>query len=168
MNGADVVLSGIVALSAVIGLMRGLVRELLSLLVWIFAFCVAVAYAPAFAPRLSGIAAEPMVRHVVAIVVLFVLALVAGGLLQWVLQRLIETTGLTGTDRLLGFIFGALRGVVVCVVALMALSPFARDYDWWQSSTLVGPMVGLEHDVTALFGVMADTVRDLMNRKVAI
>lgn len=165
MNGADIVLSGIIALSAVIGLMRGLVRELLSLVVWVLAFVVALAYAPSLAPSLSGVASEPAVRHVVAVVVLFVAALVVGGFAQWLLHKLIETTGLSGTDRLLGLVFGALRGVVVCVVALVALKPFARDYVWWQSSALVGPLVGLEHDVTTLFGVIVDTVRDLMNRK---
>jgi membrane protein required for colicin V production len=165
MNGADIVLLGVIALSAAIGLMRGLVRELLSLLVWVAAFVVAIGYAPGLAPKLTGVATEPMVRHVVALVILFVAALILGGLVQWLLHRLVESTGLSGTDRLLGFVFGALRGVVVCVVALVALSPFARDYDWWQSSELVGPLVGLEHDVTTMFGVIADTVRDLMNRE---
>jgi len=165
MNGADIVLSGVITLSAAIGLVRGLVRELLSLVVWIVAFIVALAYAPSLAPSLSGVASEPTVRHVVAVVILFVAALVLGSLVQWALHKLIETTGLSGTDRLLGLVFGALRGVVLCVVALVALGPFARDYVWWQSSALVGPLVGLERDVTTLFSVIADTIRDLMNRR---
>jgi membrane protein required for colicin V production len=164
LNGADIAISLVVGLSAVIGLMRGLARELLSLAVWVLAFVVAVGYAPALAPSMSGVATDPTVRHVVALVVLFVAALIIGGLVQWVLQRLIETTGLTGTDRLLGFLFGAARGVLVCVVALVALRPFARDYPWWQSATLVGPLVSMEREVTALFGVIAATVRDLVNR----
>jgi membrane protein required for colicin V production len=164
LNGADVAISILVSLSAVIGLMRGLARELLSLAVWVLAFVLAVGYAPALAPSMSGVASDPMVQHVVALVVLFIAALIVGGLVQWLLQRLIETTGLTGTDRLLGFLFGAARGVLVCVVALVALRPFARDYAWWQSAALVGPLTSMEREVTALFGVIAATVRDLVNR----
>jgi membrane protein required for colicin V production len=164
-NGADIVIGVIVALSAVIGLARGLVRELMSLVVWLLAFVVAIGYAPVLAPALSGVASDPMVRHVVAVVVLFVVALIVGGIVQWLLQKLIQTTGLTGTDRLLGFLFGALRGIVVCVVALVALRPFARDYAWWQSAVFVGPLVGLEHQVTTAFGAIAATVRDLTNRR---
>ena len=164
MNGADVAIALIVGLSAIIGLMRGLARELLSLAVWVLAFVVAIGYAPTLAPSMAGVTSDPMVRHVLAFVALFVASLVAGGLIQWVLQRLIETTGLTGTDRLLGFLFGAARGVLLCVVALVALRPFARDYAWWQSAALVGPLVSLERDVTTLFEVVAATIRDLVNR----
>ena len=163
MTGADIVICAIVLLSAAIGLMRGLVREVLSLAVWAGAFVLALGLAPRVAPELEGIANDPTVRHVIAFAVVFLTTLIVGGLLQWMASRLIATTGLTGTDRLLGFLFGALRGAVVCIVGLIAIRPFASDYAWWQSAIMVPPLLAFERDLVELMGLATGAARDLMN-----
>jgi membrane protein required for colicin V production len=103
LTAADIAIVALVLLSSVIGLVRGLVREVLSLVVWVLAFLVAVGFADSLATRFAGILEPDSARLAVAFVTLFVGILIVGGLIQWGLGKLIEGTGLSGTDRLLGF-----------------------------------------------------------------
>jgi membrane protein required for colicin V production len=54
------------------------------------------------------------------------------------LGELVRVTGLAGTDRFLGMVFGAARGGLLVVVAagLMSLGPVQQD-PWWQQSQLL-------------------------------
>ena len=88
----------------------------------------------------------------IGFVAVFVLTLIGGSLIQWGVAKLVASTGLTGTDRLLGFLFGAGRGVVVCVVLLIAIRPFAVETEWWRTSQLREHLLVLEDDVLVLIG----------------
>ncbi|MOA37232.1 Colicin V production protein [compost metagenome] len=70
--------------------------------------------------------------------ILFVLTLMVGALLTHLLGMLVQATGLSGTDRLLGMIFGVARGalLVVITVGLLSLAPVQQD-PWWQQSKLL-------------------------------
>lgn len=161
MTGADIAIAVVVLLSAVIGLMRGLVREVLSLVVWILAFLVAVGFADDLAGRFAGFLEPDTARLAVAFVTLFVGTLIVGGLIQWALGKLIEGTGLSGTDRLLGFLFGSLRGVLVCIVAIIALRPFLEDASWWAESRLIPELAAFESDVLSFLDSAADSISGL-------
>ncbi|PVW41355.1 colicin V production protein, partial [Klebsiella pneumoniae] len=53
-----------------------------------------------------------------------------------VIGQLVEKTGLSGTDRVLGICFGALRGVLIIAAILFFLDTFtgmAKSDDWHQS-----------------------------------
>ena len=52
------------------------------------------------------------VRNGTAIGILFVLTLIVGGIVNYVISQLVDKTGLTGTDRVLGAAFGLIRGGV--------------------------------------------------------
>jgi membrane protein required for colicin V production len=93
-----------------------------------------------------------MVRLVVAFAGIFFATLIVGGVFQWLIGTLVQSTGLSGTDRLLGFVFGAARGVLVCLVGLIAIRSFAQTADWWQASRLVPELLAFEHDLLELFG----------------
>ena len=55
-----------------------------------------------------------------------------------ILRQLVTSTGLTGSDRFLGLIFGIARGalVVAILVLLAGLTPFPED-PWWNESSLL-------------------------------
>ena len=61
-----------------------------------------------------------------------------GGLINYLIGQLVLVTGLTGTDRFLGMVFGAARGALLVVVAvgLLSLAPVEGDA-WWRESTLI-------------------------------
>jgi membrane protein required for colicin V production len=161
MATADIVILIVVLVSALIGLMRGLMKEVLSLATWLAAFILALYFAPTVSDRLSGQLADESVRLIVAFVIVFLATLIAGGLLQWLVGTMIKSTGLSGTDRFLGFLFGSARGVLACIVALIALRRFAEAGEWWDSSVLVPQLLAFEHQVLELMGRAQDWMLDL-------
>jgi membrane protein required for colicin V production len=70
--------------------------------------------------------------------------LLVGGLLNYLLGRLVVGTGLSGTDRLLGGLFGAARGLALVVAILLAagLTPIPAD-PWWKESPGIARMMPL-------------------------
>ncbi len=77
------------------------------------------------------------------------------------MRKLVETTGLTGTDRFLGFLFGSARGVLVCIIGLIAIRPFASDADWWGESEFSPALLEFEQDVLELMGRAQDVFEDV-------
>ncbi len=134
----DFIILGIVAVSALISLVRGFVREAFSLAVWVLAFWISWTFFRDLSLRMEPFIITPSVRLGVAFVILMLLSLVAGGLLNYLVIRLINSTGLSGSDRFIGMIFGLARGVLLMaiLVLLAGLTPLPQD-PWWQQSVLI-------------------------------
>ena len=139
MTWVDFAIVGIIAVSALVGLARGLIREVLSLAVWASALLLAWIYFPKLEGHLATWMAAGTVRQAVAFLMLVLIVLVIGTLIGHLVTVLVERTGLTGTDRLLGGFFGALRGALLIAMSvfLAALTPLPED-DWWQGSAFIG------------------------------
>jgi membrane protein required for colicin V production len=148
----DYVIIGIIALSAIIGLARGLIREVLALGVWIAALLAAWFFYRPVAEQLTPWLSTPSLRMGAAVVLIVLGVLIAGAIVGWMLSLLVEKTGLTGTDRLLGMVFGAGRGAVVValLVFLASLTPMIED-PWWSQSELL-----------PRFQLLADAMLDLV------
>jgi membrane protein required for colicin V production len=151
--GLDIAIVTVVLLSAAIGLVRGLVKEVLSLVAWAAAFVIAIYFSPVAATELPEQWGSDSLRLAIAFAGLFIATLVVAAILQWLVVQLISSTGLSGTDRFLGFLFGSARGLLVCVVILMGLREVAADRNWWQASVLQSELLAFE-----------DEVRDLLSR----
>lgn len=134
----DWAIIAIIAVSALISLARGFVKEALSLLTWVVAGLVAWLFGGALAGHLSPFIETPSIRVIVACSILFILTLVLGGLINYLIGQLVRVTGLSGTDRFLGMIFGTARGALLIVVAvgLLSLAPVEAD-TWWRQSELI-------------------------------
>ncbi len=138
-NWADYAIIGIVGISALISLFRGFVREVLSLLVWIGAFVLAWLYYKDLTPHLVDLVkTSESIRQAAAFGILFFAVLIVGGILTYLVGTFIDATGLSGTDRTVGMLFGALRGVLLVSLMLLVagFTPMPKDA-WWQESRLI-------------------------------
>ena len=136
----DYVILGIIAISAIIGLFRGLVKEAFSLGGWVVAIIIGIRFNQGFAVYLVDYIELPSVRLAVAFVILLLLSLLLCSMLSYLLSQIVDKTGLSGTDRFAGLLFGIARGMVVMsvLVLLAGLTPLPQD-PWWAQSALIGP-----------------------------
>ena len=146
----DYAILGIVGISGVISLMRGFIREALSLAGWIAAFWVALAFSGVVARWLEGYVSVPSVRVGIAFAGIFFGVLLLGGIVLRFAGLVVEKTGMSGTDRTLGIVFGVLRGIVITalLVLLAGLTSLPRD-PWWSESVLLPHLVELANEIRA-------------------
>ena len=139
MSWFDLLILGIIVLSALISLIRGFVKESISLISWIIAGVLAFRYFSPMSELLEPYVSAPMVRSITAFAILFVSTLLVGAIINFIMSQLVSKTGLSGTDKALGVVFGGARGVLIVtmVVLLASLTPMP-DTQWWQDSAMVG------------------------------
>ena len=136
MSGADHLFAIILLASGVLGYVRGFIREAIALLTWLVGLWVAWHYAHLVDPWLGGALAEPGVREWAGrAAVLLVVLLVGAAVGSITVYFLRQAAGLAVTDRLLGALFGLMRGAVV--IGLLVIGGRAVDLDlepWWDKT----------------------------------
>ena len=153
----DWLIAAVLGASVLLGLWRGLVFEVLSVLNWLAAFVLAQWLAPRAAALLPLDGAGEPLRYAAGFVVVFIAALFAGGLLAWLIKKLVEAVGLRPVDRALGGIFGLVRGfVAVLVLAVVVHLTGLKSGQWWTESVTAGvataALRGLKPVVPERFG----------------
>lgn len=138
MNWVDFIIIGVIVLSTVISLIRGFVKEAISLAIWFAAFFIASQFYVDLAAYMTKFD-DQMIRNGVSIAILFVTTLILGGLINYLIAQLVQVTGLTGTDRALGSVFGLLRGVLIVSALLFFLDTFTKSSEstLWAESVLI-------------------------------
>ena len=135
----DWVIFGILVISALISLVRGFIKEAMSLVIWIAAFAVAMNFKEPVSELLVNFISLASLRQLAAWGLLFIGTLLLDSMVNYLLGKLVSSTGLSGTDRMLGLIFGVFRGLLI-VLALVIILPKALPVDqdsWWQASALI-------------------------------
>jgi membrane protein required for colicin V production len=151
LNWADWLIIGVLVLSALVSLLRGLVVEVASLAIAIAGALLAFHFASPVAEQfLQGVEVVAL-RTGIAALAIYIMTSVVGALLLYLIKRLVQTVGLSGTDRMLGLVFGVARGLLV-VIALFWVGMLVRfdQSDWWQQSRLM-PTVAQASGALLLF-----------------
>jgi membrane protein required for colicin V production len=120
----------IVILSAAFSMVRGFVREVLGVFAWIGAAFAAIRYYPLVQPYVNSVL--PMKNLVVyaSMGVVFLVTLIVLSLVSALIGGFVRDSALSGLDRSLGVVFGALRGVVIICLAYIALSVGVDQTEW--------------------------------------
>ena len=152
----------IIELSSVLGFMMGMLKEVLSLLTWVFAYIIAQSFYPSLYTLLEPMMREvPSIRAPLARGCLFVCSILVGSLLQRLAIEFVRVTGLSGSDRALGSVFGLLRGLVI-IVLLLTFLPLLIDFSqdaWWQASQLSPVFEAFQNSVMIIIETLIQLVK---------
>ena len=133
MTGFDFAVMAILLVSLLFGLWRGLVYEVLSLMGWPVAFVLSKLFAGSVAPMMPG--TQETMRVTLAYAVVFVAALIMWGMLAWLLSKVVKAVGLGWLDRVLGGLFGVLRGgLVILVLVWLAGMTSVPEQTFWRAA----------------------------------
>jgi membrane protein required for colicin V production len=140
MTSLDWAIVAILAVSCLLGIWRGLMREVFSVAGWIAAVVLSLRYAVPLGATLPGDISWPVLRTSIAVTGIVVACLFCAALLGWMVQKFIAAARLSGTDRMLGAVFGLLRGVLIIFAAVYFGSRTAlAQQPAWRNALLVQP-----------------------------
>lgn len=149
----DYLILAIVLLSAVVGLVQGFLKEVCSLVTWVLAIWLAWHYGAALAPQLGGTLRQAPYGIWVARAIIFIVVLVIGGIVGWTVNHFVRMSLFSGLDRMLGFLLGILRGVVIVGFAIILMqSARMHEEGWWQRSKLMPLVMPVANLLRAVVG----------------
>jgi membrane protein required for colicin V production len=138
MTGADALILVVLLGSTLLGLLRGFVREAASLAFWILAIWAAWKFGPVIEPHLGGLLADPNIAPWVGRLVILICVLVVGGIVGMVLGYFTRSMGLGPLDRVIGVLFGVVRGVVLVGLLVIGGELLHLNHEeWWSRSKLI-------------------------------
>mgnify|MGYP001568393555 FL=1 len=113
----------IVGFSILLSVMRGLLQEVLALVAWVLAFWLASQYASPLATWLPPSVPGESLRYLAAFVGLFFMVWLLSAIVRITLNQFVQAIGFKPIDRLLGAVFGLLRGFLL-MLTLVLLAGF--------------------------------------------
>ena len=136
MNVIDYLILIVLLVSLFLGFFRGFLGEAISLLSWLGGIWLAWHYAYLVEPHLAGLIAKPPLNTWAARTIMFVSVLVLGWLVGGAVTYFAHQSGISlMLDRVLGMLFGVIRGVVlVAVIVMVGVQLQLQRTDWWQKS----------------------------------
>ncbi|MBM3345504.1 MAG: CvpA family protein [Betaproteobacteria bacterium] len=140
MTWFDYAVLAVLGLSLLWSLMHGFVRELVSVAGWVAAFVLAMTFAQALAGLLP-VSLGPFLAGLSAFLIIFIGVWVLSGLIGMILSKVVKAAGLGWADRMLGALFGLVRGLVIVLVMVMlgGLTPLPRE-PFWRDAVLSDPL----------------------------
>ncbi|MEY2864207.1 MAG: hypothetical protein RLY58_1914 [Pseudomonadota bacterium] len=134
LSGFDLLLLAVLLYQTWRGLQQGLIRAFVGVVGWLVALYAGSHYAKSIAPLFSGVVADPTLQIAVAFMALVVMMwgmLWAAG---FIIRQFIRALALGPVERLAGGVFGAMKGLLMVLIVLNMLAPFASRADFWQRS----------------------------------
>lgn len=119
LNALDYAILTVLGLSILVSLLRGFLREILSILIWGIAIIAALKGALPVSTYLQNMIESPVLRYAAAFVIILLSVLIIGMIINGIIRRLISHSPLGILDRLIGFLFGLARGVLLISLVLL-------------------------------------------------
>jgi membrane protein required for colicin V production len=134
----------------------------MSLITWVLALWVAWRFSGILDPLLASIT-SPALKLWAGRVILFVAVMLGGALVSKLFVMLIHSSGLTSTDRVLGMVFGAGRGVVVIGLLVILFQMLELDREpWWEESLIVPRTAELTETLRGYLNTGLDQLGEIM------
>jgi membrane protein required for colicin V production len=124
LTALDYLFLGVILTSTGFALTKGLAREVISLVALVAGFVLASLYYPRVADLVADLARTEAVAYLIGFLVVFLGTIALGALVAFVVNRFVKMAALEWFDRLLGGLYGFLRGWAVASILVMALVAF--------------------------------------------
>ncbi len=134
----DIIIAVALTISIIVGFVRGFVKESISIATLVIAIWAALYFGPAVGKVSDSWLSSEELQMWFGRILVFALVLAAGGLLGWGVSKLVRLSVLSGLDRLLGSLFGIVRGILLTALFVIGgqFSGFDND-EWWLRSRLL-------------------------------
>ncbi|PSH67992.1 colicin V synthesis protein [Phyllobacterium brassicacearum] len=138
----DGILLGITLVSAVLAMVRGFSREVLSVVSWAAAAAAAYLFYKPVVPFLTPYISNDTIAQIAAAGLVFVVTLIVVSIITMKIADFIIDSRIGALDRTLGFLFGAARGVLLVVVAMLFFNWLVTDNQpAWIAQAKSKPMI---------------------------
>lgn len=133
----DIVFLLIILVSTLFGLFRGGVAELLSLSTWFIALWAMHKFGAYLNNYIPNNISNPLLRSIIIYFIVFIVVAIIIAILKKLIHPIINSIGLNGLNYLIGFIFGIMRGVMICAIIIVVIEMLNLDTGHtWQNARL--------------------------------
>jgi membrane protein required for colicin V production len=147
MDGADHIFAIMLLVSGAVGYFRGFIRESIALVAWLAGLWLAWHFAYLVNPWLGGALSEPGVREWTGRAIVLILVLLLGALVGGIVSHYARrAAGLAAMDRMLGIVFGLVRGAILIGLFVLAGRAVNLDLEPWWDRTRSMPAAGAVAD----------------------
>jgi membrane protein required for colicin V production len=115
----DVILIGVMLISAVLAMIRGFMREVLSIAAWVIAALVTLFAFPRLLPYAKSYIPNDIFAAGIVVAGTFLLTLLIVSVITVRFSDMVLDSRVGALDRTLGFLFGLARGLIIVVVAFL-------------------------------------------------
>lgn len=156
----DLVVIGIVLISALLAAVRGFTREVLAIVAWIVAAAAAWYLHPAALPFAQQYISNDTIALIASIGGIFVITLIIVSIITVQISDLILDSRIGALDRTLGLVFGAARGFLICVIGWAFLSWLiqGREPEWAAASRTRPAMENAKESLIAMLPENAEAL----------
>jgi membrane protein required for colicin V production len=160
----DLGLIVVVLISAFLAMLRGFTREVLAIASWGAAALAAIYLYPLALPYVKPYIAKDVIALAVAAAAVFFVTLIAVSLITIKLSDAILDSRVGAVDRSLGFLFGAVRGLLLCVIAFVFFNWLvpAQTQPGWVKTARMKPLLQATGD--RLMAILPDDPEGLLNK----
>lgn len=166
----DLIVIGVVLISALLAAVRGLTREVLAIASWVAAAAVAWAFHPQLMPFAQQHIPNQTIALVAVIAGLFLVTLIVVSLVTARISDFVLDSRIGALDRTLGFVFGAGRGLLLAVIGFLFFSALVTENKEpvWVRDAKTKPILketGLSLLAVLPQDINSDFIKNLLNRK---
>ncbi|HXW71267.1 MAG TPA: CvpA family protein [Methylocella sp.] len=165
----DLGLLAVVFISAFLAMLRGFTREVLAVASWGAAAVAAFYFHPLVVPYVKTYIKADLNENVargIAAAAVFIVSLIVVSLLTVKISDLILDSKIGALDRSLGFLFGAVRGLLLCVIAFVFfnwLVPLQTQPEWAKTARM-RPLLQATGDQLMAFLPMPEDLEGIFNK----
>ncbi len=169
----DYTFAVIIVVSTIFAITKGLVREIVSIVALIGGFLLAAFYYQIPGAWFGAFMRSESLAHLAGFLVIFLGCILVGAIISFFINKFVKMASLEWADRLLGAVFGFLRGWLVCSIIVIGLVAFPVKEDLLARSVLAPYVLAgaraavllVPKDLKAKFNDQYQKVIQILNQK---